>query len=185
MSGLRSPVSGLPLLLILLGSSAHAGSLYSEADLGATFFLGSGGSHADPGPAFAARIGWEPRGWLTLGAFVYGSTHEATVPTPSSGELFQLYLVGADLRFTVRTGRIGLFAGGSGGIAFLSTNVLESVMVTEPGRERSPYLRGGGGLEYHTDNPRFALGLSGDYGVYFDYSGLQSVSAFVYLRYTR
>src|SRR5262249_27057234 len=103
VAGLLSPVS---CLLLLLSASASAGSIYSAADLRAPFSLGSGGSHAAPGPAFGARLGWEPRSWLTLGAFVYGSAHEATVPTPSSGELFQLYEVGADLRFTTRVGRV-------------------------------------------------------------------------------
>lgn len=171
--------------LFLIPALASAGALTSQADLGATFFLGSAGENAAPGPAFGARIGWSPRGWLDLSLQVRGSTHSATVPPPPDSEFFQIYQGGAGVRFAARIGRIGLVAEGGGGIAFISTNVLDAVGITSPIKHWGPYITGGGGLEYHTDNPRFALGVGGDFGLFPDFDFMQAVSVHVYLRYTR
>jgi hypothetical protein len=175
----------LAALLLLPLSARAAFHINSEADLGALVFLGGAGDNAAPGPTLGARLGYAPTSWLSLGFVASGSTHEATVPPPPSGELFQLYLLGADVRFSVRAGRIGLFLEGSGGVAIFSTNVLDSVGVTEPGRSLGAYLAGGGGLQYHIANPRFAFGLAGDYTVLPDLGFVSAVAVRVYLRYSR
>jgi hypothetical protein len=105
--------------------------------------------------------------------------------TPPEDEYFQLYHLGMDLRFRLRVGRIGLFAEGSGGVAFISTNVLDGPGVTSRTRHVSPYLLGGGGLEYHTKNPRFGFGLAGDLAAYTDFTSMQTLGVRVYLRYTQ
>ena len=64
-------------------------------------------------------------------------------------------------------------------------DVLDAVGITSPIKHWGPYITGGGGLEYHTDNPRFALGLGGDFGLFPDFDFMQAVSVHVYLRYTR
>jgi hypothetical protein len=173
------------LLVLCLPAAAAAHDLTSEAGLGATLFLGSAADNAAPGPAFEARVGWGPTRWLTLGGLVAASTHEATVPPPPSGELFQLYQLGLDLRFAVRAGRVGLFLEGSGGVVFVSTNVLDEVGITEPDRHWGSFLLGGGGIMLHTRNPRFAFGIAGDYVVFPDLDFTQSVTTRVFLRYTR
>ncbi len=175
----------LATTLCLVPASAAAHDFYSEADLGATIFLGDAANHAAPGPAFGARVGWGPTSWLSLGVLAAGSTHEATVPPPPEGELFQLYQAGIDVRLHARIGRLGLFAEGSGGLAFVSTNILDAVRITNPDRHYGPYLLAGGGFAYHTANPRFAFGLAGDYVTFPDFGFMQSLSVRVYLRYTR
>src|SRR5262249_14182839 len=148
------------LLLLALAAPAHAATFYGEADLGAVFFLGTAGEHADPGPALGARIGFGPTPRLYFCPRVAGSPHEASVPTPSVGQFFQLYEIGLDIRAAGQVGAFGLFVEGGGGWSFISTNILDSVGVTEPYRHHSPYIGAGGGIEYPTDNPRHALGLA-------------------------
>ena len=173
------------LLLALAPGVAVARGIYSEAGLGATMFLGPTADHAAPGPAMAARLGYAPTSWVSLGARVAASVHEATVPPPPQGELFQLYLLGTDVRFQTHFGWFGMFAEGSGGVAIVSTNVLDAVGVTSPAHHLSPYVSGGGGLEYRTDNPRFAIGIAGDWALYPEFDATQSITARIYLRYTR
>jgi hypothetical protein len=175
----------LPFLVLLAAAPAGATSFYSEADLGATIFVGSAGAYADPGPAFGARVGLGVTSWLDLGGLVSGSAHAANVPAPAVGQYFQLYHTGFDMRTTGRVGRVGLFAEGGGGWAFFSTNILDSVDVTKPYRHDGPYLAAGGGLEYSTENPRFAFGLGGDFALYPELGSLQTVSVRVYFRYTK
>lgn len=173
-----------PLCLLLVAAPAQAG-LYSEADVGAMIFLGSAADNAAPGPSLGARIGWQPARWIGLGALISASIHEATVPPPPEDEFFQLYHMGMDLRFRLRLGRIGLFAEGSGGVAVISTNVLDAPGVTSPTRHLSPYLLGGGGFEYHTQNPRFGVGIASDVAVYTDFTSMQTLGVRLYLRYTQ
>jgi hypothetical protein len=173
------------LLLALLAAPAQAASLYSEADLGALIFLGDAGAHAEPGPVLGARLGLGMTSWLSLGACAAGSTHEAVVPTPSVGQYFQLYQTGIDLRVGGRIGHVGLFAEGGGGWAFFSTNILDAAGITQPYRHDGPYLTAGGGLDYRTDNPRYAFGLASDVAIYPDLGDLRTVSVRLYLRYSR
>jgi hypothetical protein len=171
--------------MLLLASSAHAATFYSEADLGATIFVGSAGAYADPGPAFGARVGIGVTPWLDLGGLVSGSAHAANVPAPAVGQYFELYHTGFDMRAGGRIGRVRLFAEGGGGWAWFSTNILDSVDVTKPYRHDGPYLAAGAGLEYATENPRFAFGLGGDFDIYPELGSLQTVSVRLYLRYTK
>ena len=174
------------LLALCLGASvAEARGVFSEAGLGATIFVGPTAEHADPGPAFSGRLGWAFAPWISLGARVAASVHEATVPPPPRGELFQLYQLGLDARAQLRLGRVGLFAEAGGGVAIVSTNVLDAVGITSPTRHLSPYLAAGAGVELRTGNPRFAFGLAGDFNLYPDFDATQAVGARLYLRYSR
>jgi hypothetical protein len=175
----------LAVSLLLAAAPARAGGLYSEADVGARIFLGSAADDAAPGPAIGARLGYQPARWVGLGVLASASIHEATVPPPPEGEYFQLYHVGMDLRFRLRLGRVGLFAEASGGVAAISTNVLDAVEITRPTRHLSPYVLGGAGLEYHTRNPRFGLGVAADLAVHTDFAMTKTLGVRVYLRYTQ
>jgi hypothetical protein len=175
----------LALALLAAAGPAHALDFYSEADLGATVFLGSAADHAAPGPSLGGRVGLGVLPWLSLGGAVAGSTHAADVPTPSVGQYFQLYQAAFDVRARVRLGAISLFAEGGGGWAWISTNILDSVGLTQPYRHDGPFLDAGGGLEYATDNPRYAFGLAGDYTTYTEFGSMQNVAVRVYLRYTK
>jgi hypothetical protein len=175
----------IALLTLLVAAPAQAATFFGEADLGAVIFLGSAGDHADPGPALGARLGFGATPWLSFGARLAGSTHQASVPTPSVGQYFQLYETGVDLRAGGTLGAFGLFVEAGGGWSFISTNILDSVGITEPYRHDGPYLSAGAGLEYHTENPRYAVGVAGDYAVYPELGSMQTLSVRVYLRYTK
>ena len=176
-----------PLALALLAPAlpARAADFYSEADLGALIFIGPGADHADPGPAFGGRVGIGIFSWLSLGGAVNLSTHQASLPGPASGQFFQLYQAGADARIRLRAGKIGFFAQGGGGWAWISTNVLDSVDITSPDKHNGAYLTAGGGLEYATENPRYAFGLSGAFTTFPEFGVLEAVSVNLYLRYTK
>jgi hypothetical protein len=177
----------LPAAFVLLvAHAAHAkGGFYSEANFGATLFLGKAADSANPGPQVGARLGYGPWSWIHFGIMGSASTHEATVPPPPQGEYFQLYHLGGDLRLKLKVWRLGFFAEGSGGIAIVSTNILDRVELTSPTRHHGPYIQAGGGWDYHTANPRFALGMAGDYTIYPDFGAMQSLQVRVYLRYTK
>jgi hypothetical protein len=171
--------------ILLAPVTARAASFYSEADLGATVFIGPGADNADPGPSFGGRMGLGIFSWLSIGGFAAASTHEAEVPGPMVGQFFQLYQAGGELRIRVRAGKVGIFAEGGGGWAFVSTNILDGVSITKPDQHNGPYLTAGGGLEYLTDNPRYAIGLAGDFTTFPDFGVLEAVSVRLYLRYTK
>jgi hypothetical protein len=182
----------VPKLVIVLAAvasaatattAAHAGGIFAEAALGAQLFIGDGANYAAPGPAFGVRAGYAPTEWLAVGLYVSGSMHATTTPPPPDREFFQMYELGGDVRWTLPIDRIGLFAEGAGGIAFINTNVLDAVGITLPYRHSGPFILVGGGIEYHTDNPRFAFGLAGDYGMYPLFSGLFSVNIRFSVRY--
>lgn len=175
----------IPALAGLAPASARAADFYTEADLGALIFIGPGAENADPGPAFGGRIGVGIFSWLSIGGVVNTSTHQAQVPGPSLGQYFQLYQVGAELRLRARAGSFGFFAQGGAGYAFISTNILDAVAITAPDKHNGLAFTGGGGLEYATENPRYAFGLAGAFTEFVDFASLQAVSVNVYLRYTK
>ncbi|HKA88456.1 MAG TPA: hypothetical protein VKE22_12365 [Haliangiales bacterium] len=181
---LAKRVGALATLATLLAAAPARGEgIFAEAGLGAQAFIGDGANYAALGPAFDIRAGYAPQEWLAIGLYAAGSMHATTTPPPPEHQFFQMYKLGADVRWTLPVGRIGLFAEGSGGIAFINTNVLDQVGITLPYRHSGPFLLAGGGIEYHSDNPRFAFGIAGDYGAYPLFPGLFSVGMRVTVRY--
>jgi len=168
-----------------LPATARAVDLYSQADLGVTQFIGAGKDAAELGPAFGGRLGLGIFPWLTVGAHASGSTHRSSIDGPTEGEYFQIYNLGADLRARLSAGKIGFYVEGGAGWAWISTNILDSVGITQPEQHNGGYLAAGGGLEYATENPRYAFGLGGDFTKYLQFGDLQSLSVNVYLRYTK
>jgi hypothetical protein len=66
----------------------------------------------------------------------------------------------------------------------ISSNVLESVMVTKPGKRYSILFHGGGGLEYQLENRHYALGLAVDAFIAPQFSSMKAIESRLYLRYT-
>ena len=163
---------------------ASATGPYAEAGLGAAGFIGAGGRHSRPGPAFALRGGVDLFSWFSLGARLELQSHQADVPPPPEGEYFQLQLAAADARLGFPVGRFALFADGGLGFAHMSTNILAKVDLLDPSESWSPLLSAGGGLEYQLQNRHYALGLAGQWMVLSSFSGMQSVGGRAYLRYT-
>ena len=182
-----------PALLVLGLALAHRAAAeprsaatgpYAEASMGATGFIGAGSQHSRLGPAFALRAGIDLFSWASLGARLELQNHQADVPPPPRGEYFQLYSGAADARLGFRVGRVALFAEGSLGLAFISTNILAQVDILDPGERWSPLASAGGGLEYQLQNRHYAFGLAGQWMVLSSFAGMQAVGGRAYLRYT-
>jgi hypothetical protein len=157
---------------------------YAEAGLGAKAFLGEASEHSAIGPSASLHLGYDIFSWLSLGGRIEMSTHEATVPPPPEGEIYQLYGAAAEARLGIPVGPLALFADGALGMTLISTNVLERVMVLDPGEELTPYLSAGGGLEYQLQNRHYALGLAAAWTVMPAFDNSQSIAARASLRYT-
>lgn len=156
---------------------------YAEAGGGATVFL-VGGEYIAPGPALQLRTGYEPWSWFGIGARLGLSTHEAVVPPPPEQEYVQFWEIAATGRLALRISRIGLFAEGGLGLAVVNTNVLDQVGVTRADEHLSPLFIAGGGLDYHTQNRHFSLGLGADWTTYPTFDAASAVTVRFFLRYT-
>jgi hypothetical protein len=130
------------------------------------------------------RFGYDVFRWLAVQAHVMGGSEDANTPPPTFGQSFQTYLYDGEVRVTVQIRRFALFAEGGAGLGQVSSNVLDQVGVTHDSHF-SMAIVGGGGLDYHTLNRHFSVGLGADYVWLASFTGGQALSADVYLRYTR
>jgi hypothetical protein len=175
-------------LLIALSATADARPAstgwYAEGGLGALGWLPSASEDAKLGPAMDLRFGRDLFSWLSLGVYAAVSSHEATVPAPPTGDWFQLYRTGADARIGGRFDRVALFVEGGAGVAVLSSNVLDKVMISTPGKSYSIVFHAGAGLEYQLNNRHYALGLAADAFLEPQFASVKQVEGRAYLRYT-
>jgi hypothetical protein len=163
----------------------YASGYYAEGGVGTSFYLGEAGKYIAPGPSFALRSGYDLFSWLSLGGKLAGGIHEGDVPPPPDQEYFQIIEGAAEARVSLRIRRVALFAEGSLGFGYITTNLLDSVGVTSPDAYLSLAFGAGGGIDYHTQNRHFSLGLVGDYAVFPTFDSAQGVSVRLYLRYTK
>ena len=113
----RPPPAGRCLAALLLAAALWAEpaaaepsrGVYAEAGAGATTFVGPKAVYTATGPEFEARVGYDLLSWLSVGVRIAGSSHRATVPPPPSGERFQLYSGGFDLRIGYRYRMVSVF----------------------------------------------------------------------------
>lgn len=157
---------------------------FASGEVGALVYLGRAGRYAAPGVAFGVRLGYDLFRWLDVQAHVMGASSNATTPPPELGQSFQTYLYAAEVRLKLQLRRFQLFAEGGAALAQLSTNVLDEAGVTH-GSDFTFAVVGGGGLDYHTLNRHFSVGLGGDYVWLASFTGGHALSVDVYLRYTR
>jgi len=177
----------LLLLLVLAGTvEARPAStgFFAEGGLGAVAFLPPDSDHAAIGPGMQVRIGRDLFSWVSIGAYLAVSSHEATVPAPPEGEWFQLYRGGGDMRLGGRAGSVAFFVEGGLGGSLLSSNVLERVMTVEPGERFSITFHGGAGLEYQLENRHYALGAAVDAFLVPQFDNVKAIESRFYLRYT-
>jgi hypothetical protein len=158
--------------------------VYAEGGLGMTGFIGPAQAHARPGPTMNIRVGYDLWSWLSIGIHAAASNHEATVPPPPEGEWFQLYRGGAEGRMGFRVNRVAFFAEGDLGGAYISSNVLGKVGVTDPGESFAVQFSAGGGIEYQIANRHYAFGLAGDWWLIPQFDALTGLDIRLYLRYT-
>jgi hypothetical protein len=155
--------------------------------LGATVFIGSGSEFSGTGPSLALRGGYDVFSFFSLGLRADISMHSANVPPPPEGEYFQLYTGAAEARIGFNAWRLGLFADGSVGASYISTNVLEKVGVLDPGESFTLVFTAGGGVEYQLQNRHYAFGVAGMWSLYPEFGDstpLAAVTTRAYLRYT-
>jgi hypothetical protein len=176
------------LLVLALTATAQARpastGFFTEGGLGAVVFLPPDADHAAIGPGMQIRIGRDLFSWVSIGAYIAVSSHEATVPAPPEGEWFQLYRGGGDMRLGGRANSVAFFVEGGVGGSLMSSNILEKVMTVEPGERFSITFHAGGGLEYQLENRHYALGaaVDGFYAPQFDQ--IKAIESRLYLRYT-
>ena len=178
-----------PIVAVLLAAhTAYArpasSGWYAEGGFGAVAVLPKHRDDVAVGPGLDVRLGRDLFSWLSLGISLAASSHEATVPAPPEGEWFQLYRGGGDLRIGGRLDRLALFLEGGVGLAVISSNILDKVMVTEPGENFSIGFHGGAGFEYQLENRHYALGLGVDAFVLPQFDTLKAIDTRLYLRYT-
>ncbi|HEY2749067.1 MAG TPA: hypothetical protein VGL86_30815 [Polyangia bacterium] len=157
---------------------------FASGEVGTLVFLGPIGKYAEPGVAFGVRLGYDLFRWLDVQAHVMGASSDAKLPPPTVGQSFQTYLYAGEVRLKLQIHRIQLFAEGGAALAEVSTNVLQQVGITR-GSEFSFAVVAGGGLDYHTLNRHFSVGVGGDYVWLSQFTGGHGLSLDVYLRYTR
>ncbi len=178
-SAAAEPPAGGPKLR----TSHFARGIFTEGHIGATVFLGDTGKVTRPGPAFALRLGYDLFSWLSLYAHAQGSFHEATPPPPPENQHFQSYVTGAGLRLQLSIGRLGIFAHGSSGLLFFSSNVLDRTGITTPQVRSTFAFGGGGGLDWHTWNRHYSFGLTADYLLGPSLANTSALTTTLYLRY--
>jgi hypothetical protein len=157
---------------------------FAEAGLGATAYVGSASSASSVGPTLVMRLGRDLFSWLSVGAYLGASIHEATVPPPPEGEYYQLYRGGGDARLGGRFDKVALFVEGGAGVAMISTNVLGRAMITEPGERFTLTFHGGAGGEYQVENRHYAFGVAVDGWLLTQFDSATAVEGRVYMRYT-
>jgi hypothetical protein len=157
---------------------------FVSGELGTMMFLGRAGRYADPGVAFGVRLGYDVFRWLAVQGHVIGSSADANLPPPTVGQSFQTYLFAGELRFTLQIRRFALFGEGGAALALLSSNILDQVNISHGGLTSFSVI-GGAGLDYHTLNRHFSVGVGADYVWMQAWNGGHALSIDAYLRYTR
>ncbi len=190
---MRYAAIGAALAVAMSAGSARAETRrasrgpYAEGGLGAMMFVGSGSRFSGTGPSLALRGGYDIFPWLSVGLRADISMHAANVPPPPEGEYFQLYTGAAEVRLGLNVWRLGVFADGSVGASYISTNVLEKVDILEPGESYTLMFTAGGGAEYQLQNRHYAFGLAVMWSMYPEFgagSPLSAITTRAYLRYT-
>jgi hypothetical protein len=91
-------------------------------------------------------------------------------------------LYAAEARLQVQIRRIALSLEGGAGAAQITSNVLQQVGVTKGAFSLA--VIGGVGLDYHTLNRHFSVGLDVDYMWLQGWTSSHGITATAYLRYT-
>lgn len=178
------------VLLVVCALAAPAAArpastgFFAEGGVGAVAFLPSASSDAAVGPAMQIRVGRDLLSWLSLGVYLAASSHEATVPPPPEGQWFQLYRGGADARIGGRLDHIAVFVEGGIGASMISSNVLQKVMILDPGEHYSVTFHAGAGAEYQLENRHYAIGLAADAFLEPQFANVRALDTRLYLRYT-
>jgi hypothetical protein len=169
-----------------------AHGFYTDGEIGAVTFVGKAGDKLGTGIALGARLGYDLLRFVALQLHVLGSTHQGSFPgTPENDQLLQVYQGTAELKLTFTLRQLSIYGYGAGGLARMSSNLLATAgLMGSPGQnpatvsQNSTVIGGGGGLDWHTLNRHFSLGLNVGYVQLADVSASGALATTVYLRYT-
>lgn len=179
----HAQVTKEPEAAIFPDPKKFAHGLYTEGEVGTVSFFGPAGATIGTGFAIGTRVGYDITRWLALQAHGLGSTHLTKEgDRPLGDQLIQTYQGTAEGKLTLRFGQLSLFGEGGLGVARLSTNLLNQLMLA---RYRTGFTAGGGGgIDYHSLSRHFSIGLRGEYYWLRDISSSKDLIVTTYLRYT-
>ncbi len=192
----RLGIAGSALVAFALGTAgalsapAHADDRpvsigpYAEVGIGGQKMVGKTKRRTNEGPVFALRLGTDLFSWLSVGGRLDIASHEVVLPRPPEGEYTQFYGGAGEARLSLSIGRVVTYAQGSLGYSMVSTNVLETVDILDPGERFSPSMGAGGGLEYQLQNRHYAFGLGGQWNMLTKFARMHTVNVSAHLRYT-
>jgi hypothetical protein len=161
-----------------------ARGFFASGELGALVYLGNATKYAGAGINFGVRLGYDLTRWLALQAHVAGASNDATLPAPTVGQSVQTFLYAGELRAQLQIRRVALSLEGGAGITQLSNNVLDQVGISQGGNLISLAIIGGAGVDYHTLNRHFSVGVIADYIWMQGFNSTHAMTATAYLRYT-
>jgi len=159
-----------------------ARGFFASGELGAFVFIGRAAKYAPAGPTFGVRLGYDITRWLAVQAHVSGTSADANLPPPTIGQSFQLLLYAAEARLQLQIRRVALSLEAGAGAVQITSNILDQVNVTKGAFSLG--VIGGVGLDYHTLNRHFSVGLDVDYLWLQGWTSSHGLSATAYLRYT-
>jgi hypothetical protein len=157
---------------------------YAQVSIGGQKMVGKTKRRTNEGPKLAMRVGTDLFSWFSVGGRLDLASHEVVLPRPPEGEYTQFYGAAGEARLSVSIGRVALYAEGSLGYSMISTNVLETVDILEPGETFSPTIGAGGGLEYQLQNRHYAFGLGGEWNLLTQFAQMHTVNVSAHMRYT-
>ena len=161
-----------------------ARGFFAQGEIGTMLFVGRTSKYANPGVHVGARLGYDILRWLAVQGHVSATMMDATLPPPTIGQSFQTYIYAAEARLSLQLRRVQLFAQAGAGLGQLSSNVLDRVQITS-GNLLTLAVVAGGGVDLHTLNRHFSLGIGADYAWLQNFSSTHSISVDLYLKYTQ
>jgi hypothetical protein len=161
-----------------------ARGFFLQGEAGATIPLGAARDTLSTGPTLGVRAGYEFARWVALQASLASSTHplDATAG-PQVAQLLQLTHATAELRLAIPLGAWSIFAQGGAGRARLSTNILGTTGLTDPGVRVSLIYGGSAGVDYHTRSRHFSCGLTTGFAKFEAIKTTGAITSTAYLRH--
>lgn len=156
---------------------------YAQGELGALAYVGHAGKLAGPGPAFSVRLGYDIQRWLSIQAHVLGSIGQVNIPGPTDGQSYQTFVYGGEVHGQVQVRRVGLYAEAGAAAAHIPSNVFDDARITN-GHKISLAVVAGGGIDFHTLNRHFSVGVGADYLWLASFGRSSAVTAQAFLKYT-
>lgn len=157
----RLDVERLPPEAIEITRDLYSHGFYLEANVGVRGFIGGVGRISRTGPFAQLNLGYELTRWLHVGVLAEGSLHRTDAPSPPSPTVFDVLDFLAQVRLQANiSARAALFLSGEVGIAFSTTDVLETYGLRQA--DEIGLIYGGQlGFDWHMRNRHHSMGILG------------------------